>query len=126
MRRLFLVTALVAVAAYAFAQEVTLSVPITRASATKYKIRNFSVSNPLGAAAASATIDLSSQDASNNEIAVIAANIPGCGSATVAGLGTAMVTVRATETGTDLRKLQFRIIGYPFDQGCLPAGTVAP
>ena len=105
-----------------FAQDATLTSPITQ---TKLKVRSFVVVNP-PAGTASANIELSSQDAGNNEVAQIARTIPGCGTATVPGLVTAMMTVRATETGTDTRKMQFRVIGYLSDQGCLPASTLNP
>lgn len=107
------------------AQDATLTSPITHATEAKYKIRGFCVVNP-AVGAPSASIDLSSQDSGNNEITVLNRTIPGCGTATVAGLATAMVTVRPTETGSDTRRLQFRIIGYLGDQGCLPASTLNP
>ena len=103
-----------------FAQDATLTSPVTQ---TKLKIRSFVVVNP-SAGTPSANIELSGQDAGNNEIVSISRTVPGCGTATVAGLVTAMITVRATETGSDTRKLQFRVIGYLSDQGCLPASTL--
>jgi len=47
-------------------------------------------------------------------------------SASISGLVTAIDTVRATETGGVLRRLNFRILGYLFDQGYLPGVTLAP
>ena len=107
------------------AQDATLTSPLTHASETKFKVRSFFVNNP-PVGAASASIEISSQDSGNNEITTLRYSIPGCGTATVTGLVTAMMTVRATETGSDVRKMQFRVIGYLNDQGCLPAATLNP
>lgn len=125
MKKLLAGLAIVLSAAYVFAQDATLTSPVSHATEAKYKIRLFSVLNP-PAGPASAAVELSSQDSGNNEVTVITRAIPGCGTATVAGLINAMVTVRATETGTDTRKIQFRVIGYLSDQGCLPAATLNP
>jgi predicted secreted protein len=109
------------------AQEVTLTAPIVRASGTKYKIRGFQVVNP-PTGAPGASVDVSVQDASNNEISTLGFQIPDVAhaGATVPSLITAMMTVRATETGTDSRKMQFRVLGYFSDQGYFPAGSIAP
>lgn len=112
---------------YAFAQEASLTSPVARTSEAKYKIRSFVVVNPPGGTA-SAAIDVSVQDSSNNEIRVASFSIPDSThpGATVGGLVTAMMTVRATETGTDARKMQFRVLGYFFDQGYFPVSSLAP
>lgn len=112
---------------FVFAQAVTLTSPIVRPSGTQYKIRGFQVVNPPGGAAG-ASIDISVQDASNNEIATIGFQIPDIShaTATVPALISAMMTVRSGETGSDSRKMQFRVLGYFFDQGYFPAGSTAP
>ena len=110
--------------AFIFAQEADLNTPVTHPSEAKYRIRSFYVQNPpIGAA--TGTVDISVQDSSNNEIRILSLAVPGCGTSAIGGLLTAMVTVRATETGSDSRKLQFRVIGYLSDQGCLPASTIS-
>jgi len=110
-----------------YAQEANLTSPVTRGSEAKYKIRSFVVVNPPGGSA-SAAIDVSIQDASNNEIRITSFSIPDSthAGATVPGLITAMMTVRATETGADSRKMQFRVLGYYADQGYFPAATLTP
>lgn len=109
------------------AQEAGLTTPVTRTSEAKYKIRGFSVTNP-PSGAAGASIEISVQDSSNSEIRVVGFQIPDAAhaSATVPALITAMMTVRATETGSDSRKMQFRVLGYFSDQGYLPTSTLVP
>ena len=100
---------------HAFAQEATINTPITRNSEAKYKITLFVVST----SPATANVEVAVQDSSNNEIRRVMNVIPDPAhtGATVTGLITAMITVRATETGTDTRKIQFRVLGYLSDQG---------
>jgi hypothetical protein len=107
-----------------FAQEITLTAPVVRNSGTKYTITLFVVSTT----PATANIEIALKDAGNVEISRVMNVIPdpAHAGATVAGLVTAMVTVRATETGSDVRKMQFRVLGYLNDQGYLPAGTLTP
>jgi hypothetical protein len=108
----------------AFAQEATLASPVPRTTVTKAKIRSFNVAlNP-----ANASVEVSLQDAGNVEVAVQPNVIPDPAhpGATVNGLATAMVTVRSGETGSDARKLQYRILGYLSDQGYLGASTILP
>jgi len=109
-----------------WAQEAPLSTPITRSSETKVKIRVFTVTNLQGLPA-TGSIQLSVQDAANIETRATGVDLPGTSpcNGTVPGLNTAMITVRAGETGNDSRKIQYRILGYLFDQGCLP-GFTAP
>lgn len=122
-----LIPLLLLLGASLYAQEATLTSPVARGSEAKYKIRSFVVVNPPGATA-SASIDISVQDSGNNEIRVASFSIPDAThpGATVGGLVTAMMTVRATETGADTRKMQFRVLGYYSDQGYFPAVSLAP
>ena len=108
------------------AQDAALTSPVVQTQA-KYKVRSFLVENP-PVGSPSALVIVSSQDSGNSEIATIPYRIPDPArpSATFAGLSTAMVTVRATETGSDARKLAFRILGYLLDNGYLPAVTLNP
>ncbi len=107
-----------------FAQEITLTSPVVRNSGTKYTITLFVVST----SPATANIEIALKDSGNVEINRVLNVIPdpAHAGATVAGLVTAMMTVRATETGSDVRKMQFRVLGYLKDQGYLPAGTLVP
>lgn len=112
---------------YSFAQEASLTSPVTRTSEAKFKVRSFVVANP-PSGSASAAIDVSVQDSGNGEIRVASFSIPDAAhpGATVGGLITAMMTVRGGETGTDSRKMQFRVLGYYADQGYFPAATLNP
>lgn len=111
------------------AQEATITSPVSRASVAKVKIRTFQCD----AANLSCQVTLRYQDSSNNAIAdsdiatlgfVASINVPSASGApctsgtTLAGLATAMNSVRASETGTSPRIQQFRILGYFSDQGC--------
>ena len=119
-----LIPLLFLLAPLAVGQEATLSSPVSRSSEAKYVINFFQiVRSPL-----IANINVSVQDSSNNEIRTFNVTVPGgtCPNATVGGLGTAMITVRATETGADLRKLNFRVLGYLSDQSCISGVTLAP
>lgn len=108
--------------ALARAQVATLTVPVTRASETQMKVRDLSIS-PSGVG-----IDVSVQDGSSNEIRVQSYIIPDPAhpTATVVNFLTALINVRATETGTDPRKANFRILGYLVDQGYITGVSLAP
>lgn len=123
MKKTLAVLALVSLAGtFALAQEATLGTPVARAAEAKSTVRDFSAS------ATSVTIEVSIQDASNNEIRVQSFSIPDAAhpSATVVGFLTAIGTIRATETGGVMRKANFRILGFLFDNGFLPGSTLAP
>ena len=124
MKKLQIIVAFLAFAGLASAQEATLSAPVARASESKLTVKRLDLT------ATQAIISLSVQDTGNNEIryfnVVVPDPAPATAAATVAGLVTAIDTVRATETGGALRKLQFRLLGYLFDQGYLPGVTLQP
>lgn len=109
-------------------QEASLSTPIARNSEAKYKIDTFTFSR----ASSSVGISVVVQDSSNNDIRTANYSIPSpagspCTSATTLnGLAGAMNAVRASETGTNARIQQFRILGYLVDQGCLTGVTLVP
>jgi hypothetical protein len=73
---------------------------------------------------------VSVQDTGSNEIRYFNMVIPdgSVPSATVSGFVSALITVRATETGTDVRKANFRALGYFKDQGfaALSTATLVP
>lgn len=107
--------------------DLTLTTPVTRTSEAKYLVRELCVyarpnESPY------ATIAVSVQDSSNNEIRYFNAVIPDTAhaSATVAGLFTALDTVRASEPAGALARANFRVLGYLLDQGYFPAGTLNP
>lgn len=108
-----------------YAQEAGLTSPVARSSEAKYKIRSF---NAVTVGTNTVQVDISVQDASGNEIRVFGATVPDSAhpTATFGGMATAMITVRASETGTDARKLAFRILGYLADNGYFPAATLTP
>jgi hypothetical protein len=97
MRKLLFIIAACFIGAWAMAQEAPLSSPITRSSETKVKIRVFTVTNLQGVPA-SASIQLSVQDATNVETRATGVDLPGTAPClgTVPGLNTAMITVRAS------------------------------
>lgn len=124
MRKL-LILALLFIAQIAYAQEAGLTVPVSRSSEAKFKIRSFSATVT---GTNTISVDVSVQDSGNSEIRVAAFTVPDAThpGATFAGMATAMVTVRATETGGDARKLAFRILGYLADNGYFPANSLTP
>jgi glutamine synthetase len=108
------------------AQEAGLSSPVARTSEAKHKLRSFL--GVTGGGANSVQCDISVQDSSNVEIRTYTAVVPDPAhpTATFSGMCTAMMTVRATETGTDPRKLAFRVLGYLSDNGYFPPSTLTP
>jgi hypothetical protein len=124
MRKLIVALIVLISAGVASAQEATITTPVTRTSEAKYTIAEFHVVvSPLAA-----QVEVAVKDSGNVEIRRITAKVPDPthAGASVAGLNTAMMTIRATETGTDLRKQQFRILGYLSDQGYLSGVTLVP
>lgn len=116
---------LLLIAPVLYAQEAGLTSPVARTSEAKFKIRSF---NATVTGTNSVSVDVSIQDSGNAEIRVVAFTVPDSThpGATFAGMASAMVTVRATETGGDARKLAFRILGYLADNGYFPASTLTP
>jgi hypothetical protein len=116
----------------ATAQEATLNSSVSRTSITKVKIDTFHFDrNGL-----SVVIGLVYQDSGNADVPApglttsftipSAAGVPCTSATTLGGLAGAMNAVRASETGTEPRKQQFRILGYLADQGCLTGVTLVP
>ena len=106
----------------ALAQEATLNTPVARPSESKIAAKLIQIEQ------AKVVVSLSVRDASSSEIRYYDVAIPDAATptATVAGFVVAIDTVRATETGGALRKLQFRVLGYLFDTGYLPGVTLVP
>jgi hypothetical protein len=124
MKRLIPIVALLFVALLSSAQTATYNTPVSRSSETKIIVTNFHVLRDC----ACATIDLEVQDSNGvvirpQSVGIPDPNIP---TASLVGLTAAMETVRATETGNAIRKMNFRILGYLSDQGYLSGVTVNP
>lgn len=124
MRKLFILAVLVLAALPAAAQEATLNAPVARNSEAKQTVSQLTII----ASPAQVNVEVSVKDASNVEIRRQTYVIPDAAhpGATVGGFVTALINVRATETGSDPRKANFRVLGYLSDQGYLPGVTLVP
>lgn len=124
MRKAILSIILLSFAGLASAQEATLNSPVSRPAEAKLTVKRLDLT------ATQAVISISVQDSTNSEIryfnVVVPDPAPATATATVNGLVVAIDTVRATETGGVLRRLNFRILGYLFDTGYLPGVTLVP
>lgn len=116
---------LILFAASASAQEITLTTPVAPPSEAKYTIQGFKI---VRSPTPYAVIDVDVKSSANVVLRSFRVELPDSAhpTATVLALVTATITVRATETGNDARKLDFRISGFLLDQGYLPAVTVVP
>lgn len=129
MNRLILLVLIAILAVRAtFAQQATLNTPISRSSEDNYKVAELNIRSGAGGQSPQVLLTVSVQDSSGNEIRRFNMAIPDSthSGATVAGFISALITVRATETGTDVRKANFRTLGYFSDQGYLSGVTLAP
>jgi hypothetical protein len=123
MRRFLAIAAvLVALAVpLAVAQEATINAPAARPAEAKYTVEVIQMT------ASDWYVLVSVKDASNNEIRKAAfGDDPAHPTATVSALLTAIDTVRTSETGTVLRRANFRILGFLVDQGYLVGVTLVP
>lgn len=109
------------IAISAHAQQATINSPVARSSETRILIVDFQVKRDC----ACANIVVEFQDASSVAIRQVRYDVPdpAIPAATLVGLITAMETVRSTETGTVIRKMNFRVLGWLSDNTYLPAGT---
>lgn len=107
-----------------FAQQATVTSPVARSAETKHIFVDFAFKRDC----VCTTIVTEYQDAGGNATRQVRYDVPDPNfpSATLQGLAGAMISVRATETGTNLRKLQFRVLGYLADNGYLAGETLAP
>jgi hypothetical protein len=126
MRKLFLPFLFLLGATSAGAQSGTLTTPVTTPNQTKMVVRSFTAVT--GTGANQITVEVSFQDAGSSEQKVVAYSVPDVNvpAATFGGMCTAMITVRSGETGSDARKLAFRVLGYLSDRGYLPPHTLVP
>jgi hypothetical protein len=104
------------------AQEATLNIPVTRPSEAKLGVKEVNIRQT------QVVVSLSVQASTNDEIRYYNVAIPDITfpSATVVGFITAIGTTRPTETGTALRRFQFRVLGYLSDNGYLSGVTLVP
>lgn len=123
-----LLAVLILCASVAFAQQATINTPITRTSIDNYKVSELLIRANTPGQSAQVFMIASAQDSGGVEVTRVNFSIPDSAhsGATVAGFVTALITVRATETGTDARKANFRALGYFSDQGYLPGVTLIP
>lgn len=128
MRRLFLFVLLLP-AFNALGQSADFNTPITQNSIAKVKIDTFYCE----ASTPSCIIVVKYQDSGNADRPAnglttkftVPSSSP-C-TTTIAGLTGAMNTVRASETGSNARIQQFRILGYLADQSCYASAvTLTP
>lgn len=116
LKKLAILIAVLFIATSLSAQEATLNTPVTFTARTpKAKI----VVDSLTITATTARIDVIVKDSANADIERIQYNIPDVAfpSATVPGVFTALDTIRAGETGTVLRRANFRLLGFLQDNG---------
>lgn len=109
--------ALLLFAASASAQqpEATLQTPVARSSEAKYRVQEFSVN------ASQALVTIEVRDSTENIIRTFAVVDPDA-----AAFITALDTVRATETGGALRRVNFRILGRLLDAALITGVTLVP
>lgn len=117
----------------AAAQEAGINSPINRAAIAKYRIEQIHLTRTPQAA----LVEVARQDSSNNTIDSLIIQITangqtGCPAVpsqtpTVVALVTAMVTSAANETGTDIRRVNFRVLTYlSTTTGCITGITLVP
>lgn len=118
----FMLFLVLAFAGPVFAQDATLTVPVTRNSEAKYVIKRLEITQ------FQVTFDIAVQDSGNNEIRAFTSIVPDAAhpTATVANFMTALDTARSGETAGILRRMQFRALGYLFDLSYFPSSTLNP
>ena len=114
IKPLFLTFALV-LATVALAQEATLQTPVPRPSEAKYRVHEVAIN------AGGVIVTLQVRDSSESPIR----NVEVIDSDASAFL-TAMDTVRPTETGGVLRRMNFRILGRLADASLISGVTLVP
>lgn len=128
MKRTILSLLVLVSASLASAQQATLNTPVTRTAEDNYKVGELNIRSNAGAQTAQVLLTVSVQDSASNEIRRFNVVIPDPAhpTATVAGFVSALINTRATETGSDPRKANFRVLGYFSDQGYFPGVTLVP
>lgn len=126
MRRVLAVLALVVgLATLAVAQQATLNTPVSRSSEDNYRVESYFATRDAGGRW---EIVASVRDNAGNEIRRVSFSgpDPAHAAATAAAFNSALISVRAGETGTDVRKATFRLTGFLSDQGYISAVTLVP
>lgn len=113
MKKLILILSLFA--ASASAQKATLQTPVARPSEVKYRVREFSVN------ASQAVVEIEVRNSSEGIIRTFTVI-----DSDAAAFVTALDTVRATETGSALRRVNFRILGRLADAALITGVTLVP
>jgi hypothetical protein len=106
----------------AYAQQATLNTPVTRASEDNLQVMSYYATAD-GGGRWEAIVAV--RDSGGNEIRRESYSGPDAAhpAATAAAFNTAVINVRASETGTDVRKVRFRITGFLKDNGYIVSGT---
>lgn len=128
MRRIIASVALgLSLAAAVYAQQATLSAPITRTSEDNYRVESYTLTRDNGG---QWFVIVSVRDSSGVEIRRVSYSGPDASrpGATAAAFNTAVsFTVLGGETGANTRKADFRVLTFLNTQGYLPAGvTLVP
>jgi hypothetical protein len=122
MKRLFLILILSAVSASA--QDAAFNTPVVRPSETKLAVKEINITPT------QVVVSLNVQTSGGDDVRYYNVSVPNSApatqSATVVGFITALGTARSGETGSALRRFQFRCLGYLFDTGYLPGVTLQP
>lgn len=115
MKKLMQVFCLVLLGSVALAQQAALQTPVPRTSEAKYVVQEFSVSQT------QAMVTIQVRDAAEATIRTFDVI-----DTDATAFLTAMDTVRATETGGVLRRMNFRILGRLADAGRISGVTLVP
>jgi len=109
-----------------YAQQANLNTPVVRASEDNLQVMSYFATAD-GGGRWEAVVAV--RDSGGTEIRRESYSGPDSAhpTATAAAFNTALVSIRATETGNDVRKVRFRITGFLKDQGYIVSGsTLAP
>lgn len=119
---LFALLIVATVPAPSYAQQATLPAPLARASEDNRQVVSYYATSDAGGRWEAI---VAVRDNAFNEIRRESYSGPDAThpSATAAAFNTAVINVRATETGTDVRKVRFRITGFLKDQSYDPFTT---
>lgn len=126
MRRLIAVFAVVVgLASVAVAQQATLNTPVTRPAEDNLRVESYYGSRDSGGRW---EVYVSVRDSTGTEIRRTSYSGPDAThpAATAQAFVTAQMTARASETGTNVRKMDFRILGFLVDNGYISGVTVVP
>jgi hypothetical protein len=135
--KLALLCILLSISLPALAQEATITSPPTPIVATKYLVKDIRINRDTLSAVVTLQMAAASGQVLRDNYEIVIESFTDANpdpeivdmQRTVTDLQafwTAMETVRATETGSFLRKRQFRVLGYLADSGRLTGVSLAP